>query len=624
MTWKNKYLSAVWGVLAVAALSLIPYASDPGLIKEPLMVMAAAVLVLASVKVDCVNAFDVLAVALLIRSLFFAHYHYDQWSVTNNILIALLFYVFGRWSERRLPAKMFYLFVWVVVVKSAYDLYFGKFWSISSFFVNRNIFAYLLIPILWYLAKLWRDGALRVKIFTTVTYMLEFSAFVATQSRGAFIGYSISIAVHGLVASFVEKRRLPLLKAALWMLAVCVVMLLALPSAWHNYGEIKRGVYGDSNSDSVEFHHKTSSEIRAWIWRSTIDSWRRNEFFGNGSGSAQYGMIKFQKPWTDDERDPFCSAWHSHSHYLEVLHDRGILGLSIEIILVVFSCVGWIRLGRNFLFGFAALMALILYDFVTEAAEYPTSIAVYWWLVGGGLRYFGDKKFIWHPGRVPRRMFVAALFVSALAGAASAFRPIMSDFCTGLASYSNAEKKKNEFYVQALLWWPDNPTAVYAIAMRQAQMQRFQMALVSLHHIDSVAPGLMYTPILRSQIYLAQGEFVMAEKESSDGILQYPYNESLNNVLLESLRLQGRCCEFLVKRNAVLATIRERFGQRLIRDESQLFQSQRLPLRLRIALPVWASDHAFQGYVTNSEFEIKKERQEYQRRVTELMLAHCP
>jgi len=618
----------IWTLLAAAPLALLP-AMDPGLVKWPLLAVALSLFVFAFVRPRTTHWTDVLFGLFFLFSLAHSHYYHDQWAVDLATCIAGLAYLLGRWKSREIPSWLVLAFSWIVGIRGVMDVFGGSIWAMGkpfqmpSFFVNRNLFAYLLSPLLWFTWMRLRQGTNRwQRAVWGTTFIFLFVVLVSNQSRGAFIGFLASIVAVGILAAATQASLRPLVKAAIGCGVAILASFLLVVSMQQNLAELLRGIHPQTNSHLPRnFHHKSSSEMRAWIWQSTISSWREAPLLGNGTGSTQYRIIQYQKPWLDDERSPYISAWHAHSHYLEVLNDKGVAGMAMEAMLLLVALWGLGNKGGNRA-GFAALVALAVHNCVAEASEYPASIAVYWGLIGYGIHLWAFKR----PGienRLANRAITIALPVIALMFAALAVHPIMADMRTRQALLTDDPLAKAKLYGEALSLWPDNPEALDALAVNQAENQDFGKAIATLDHLDSVAPGLKYTPILRSQIYYHAGNFQESERLSREAIVQYPYNASLQDVYLSSLGKQKKCPQFEAERQAFREQVLFLFLPRLALDSAKLFKwGNHLP-RSMITLPIWAPNDVQKRFQFVNTPNIAQDGRKFRQRLAYLEKQRC-
>lgn len=592
----------VWIILASSLLMLMP-TTDPGLIKWPLLATSLAIACTSWSRVRSIHWLDGLAIIVITFSFINAYEAHDRWAVDLATCIAGLSYMLWRWKPTGLfpPNWLVALFAFIIGLRGILDLFIGSIWNMGapyamiSFFVHKNMFAYILAPIIWFFGTHALDAKSKKRVIWLGMALFICFVLVSLNSRGAFLGFLVSLGVVGLVNSFKSRSIRPLLTSAAMMLMAFLASFLLMASMATNLGEIGRSVKVKSVEIPRNFHEKTSSEVRAWIWQSTLESWKESPLFGNGTGSTQYRIIKFQKPFLDADRNPYQSAWHAHSHYLEVLNDRGFVGLLLELALLFSALFGYSRRSDASFYGLGALSALAVHNIVAEASEYPASIAMYWGLIGGGIATLSNlSKESFKNNRISNIGKFAFPSLSILLSLL-AIRPVVADALTKQALQTSDQSRQLSLYANALDWWPSNPEALMALAVNQAENGRHKDALETLDRLDSVAPGLKYTPIFRSQIYLRSGEANTAEYWAKMAFSQYPYNISVHRSLITAYLMQGKCNELNMLKKEIFFQIDSIY----IPFYSQTIKPVPMWLGIRPAVPIptWAPHSAFDGYL---------------------------
>jgi len=618
----------LWLCLFAAPLALLP-ATDPGLIKWPLMAISASLAVFAFVRPKSVHWVDGLAGFSILYSLFHSSYYQDQWAVELASCIMGLFYILARWKQEELPSWVVLMFSWLVGFRGIWDFVDGSVWAMGkpfqmpSFFVNRNMFAYLLAPLIWYAWSQFRISSQRKWIWgMTFTFMLV--VLISSQSRGALLGFLASIIAVGVVFARERRSLVPVGKALAGFLAVIISCFLLIHSMQGNLMELGHGVKFARTELPRNFHHKSSSETRRWIWQSTVDSWRENPVLGNGTGSAQYRMIAFQKPVLDDEANPFISAWHSHSHYLEILHDKGLLGIVLELSLLCIAFVGWGRGRMDHFYGVGALSALTVHNIVSEASEYPASIAVWWALIGYGIMLWSQRQAKRYEIRLVNLSVRTVLPILALIFSLLAVKPVLADLKTREALDARDPAVSVQLFGQAIDLWPDNPEALYALAFNLAQSRDYSRAVVVLDHLDSVAPGVKYTTLLRTQISYHKGDYDSVIKMAHVALENYPYQRELQDVFLASLMKSGKCEELIATRQVFRMQMTRLFLARNHADSISFAKQGNRLLRSQVELPIWVPASVYREFIKVKAPKIAAEKMDFNQRIAKLDAYRCP
>jgi O-antigen ligase len=124
---------------------------------------------------------------------------------------------------------------------------------------------------------------------------------------------------------------------------------------------------------------------RANMWRATVDSWKSSPWIGRGPGAAQTLL-----------RSLYPNIFHPHNDYLRVLHDYGIVGLSLWVLgLVNLLRATWGARRRSDRLGlqearlhwaaFLALVALVLSMVTDNSMAYIFVMAPQGILIGTSL-----------------------------------------------------------------------------------------------------------------------------------------------------------------------------------------------------------------------------------------------
>jgi len=165
------------------------------------------------------------------------------------------------------------------------------------------------VPLLYFLARSVEHKWL--KRGTHVAMVLTAVAAIGTQSRGALLG----LAAMGFV--FFLKAKNKGLIAVLGCLAALLVLQI-MPEAWY------------TRMESIQnYEHDGSAMGRINAWRMAFNL-ASDRFLGGGFEAFRAEMFRIYAP------DP-ANVHDVHSIYFEVLGEHGFVGLSLFLLLIIFS-----------------------------------------------------------------------------------------------------------------------------------------------------------------------------------------------------------------------------------------------------------------------------------------------
>lgn len=190
---------------------------------------------------------------------------------------------------------------------------------VFSTFGNPNFFADFLVITWPILVCQW----LRTRKFwyLPLTALLLLDLY-ATETKGAWIGFTVSLSIFILVYSlfFVEGDVRRLLKRAAWIVGGVVAVLGAIV-----------GYYTHKRMQSVNFRTAT--------WESTFEMIETHPFLGTGIGSFKVIYPAFRRPVIFHIEDKSNTETdHAENEWLESWFDEGVLGFGIFIWLVFSTC----------------------------------------------------------------------------------------------------------------------------------------------------------------------------------------------------------------------------------------------------------------------------------------------
>ena len=234
--------------------------------------------------------------------------------LTSFVGLALLSTGMAQTSEVQGSIQMFFRYgIWCAAGAYAWCLWnygFGTYEMIGP----RSFGIAALLGVAWYASK-WRFGK-RGAFVLAALLLLEIGA---SLSRVALVA-SLVLLTLGRVSATV--------KGWLWGL---LTLGLAMVAFWWMFNSIEplrnHFLLGDVRLHMGDVGINVSG--RSSLWRVTYDSFLESPWVGKGAGSAA-NLV----------RDRFRTISHPHNDYLRVLHDYGIVGLSLWLL-------AWFRVLRQ-------------------------------------------------------------------------------------------------------------------------------------------------------------------------------------------------------------------------------------------------------------------------------------
>ena len=270
----------------------------------------------------------------------------------------------------------------------------------------------LLIPVAYALSA-GRGGWL-VKFFLFMTSACLTAALFASQTRGAYIGFMISIVVLFILTASFLKDEFGKNKKVIIALAVIIVVLtggffLAKKDAVQRIADII------SLKDD-------SARIRAALWKNTFYLIKDNPVFGTGAGNFYIKYPFYQaKSLAPDQfkQNEYYKSGHAHNDFIQYAAEYGIPGAGAMLFffgLIFYSGIRYLKrpekdgmLTAGILSAFAGLMVHAFFNFPFQII--PTA-ALFYALAAAAC--FAQGGFVLKP--VKTNMAVAALLAILAAG----------------------------------------------------------------------------------------------------------------------------------------------------------------------------------------------------------------
>ncbi len=238
---------------------------------------------------------------------------------------------------------------------------------VVSTFENPNVFGeYLIMMLPMTLALFLVEKSVEKKGVFTLAFGVGCLALIFTWSRGAWLGFLISMALYLIV---VNKRSI-----ALYLLG-----LAALPFAYPFFPESIR-----SRIESIGNMADSSTSYRVHIWEATWDMLR--DWWTTGIG---VGVGAFREIYPSYSLAGIETAPHSHNLFFQIFIELGIVGLIAFFAVIVVAarkCCSYLAHGsqrETKLISSAALVGLvaILAQGLTDHVWYNYRIFLMFWIV---------------------------------------------------------------------------------------------------------------------------------------------------------------------------------------------------------------------------------------------------
>lgn len=347
----------------------------------------------------------------------------------------------------------------------------------TSFFVHRNMFALMLAPALLLAAMHAREAKERwVRIGTSVILLLGAGLLLVGESRGALAGLFAGIA---LVVAYKPATAHPVAGwKRFWIVAGIAIVLLG---ALHQ--RVKQSVdEGLAVLRAEPITENVSQRFRPWVWAGSMRLWQESPWTGIGVGDFQHRIESTLDPWMDSHRDRRMKVGAAHSHWLQTLVERGVVGLLLELAACIAGIVLSLRRGNAWLAG--ALACIGVHALVAEGME-TTQCAVLWWFLLGCATH-GRGRLV--EGRRVRLTAVLGLVVLALP-LWSEGRRYIADRRIDAVAKTNVAFDQDSFQ-QWLDASPRSPALWHMAARELVRSGNLEGATVALEHLRAIYPSL--------------------------------------------------------------------------------------------------------------------------------------
>lgn len=254
------------------------------------------------------------------------------------------------------------------------EFYLGDLRRIGSTLGNPSFLAAFLaamIPLL--LVKTIAEWGSRKGILYGLTACTSLVVLFLTQSRSGIMAGTIGVLLFLAIHRTLSRRQIVLLAAVL--LGIPITILFLSPDLAHRFGGM--------------FDTGSTFGRRVPIWHAGIRAIADAPFFGHGLGSFEQVMVSYRPPdyWIHGSEDVVP---HAHNEFLEIGAETGTVGILLFIWLLVITGTRLLRLIRNgtewdrlMAAGLIAFISVILVDNLTNVSLRQAPVTLLSWLMLG-------------------------------------------------------------------------------------------------------------------------------------------------------------------------------------------------------------------------------------------------
>jgi len=223
--------------------------------------------------------------------------------------------------------------------------------------LNSNYLAMYLAPIfILTLAKIRRQVSVRVYFLILAALVVALTMYL-TQSRGIIIA-TIPALIYLMYNLFKQKTGMLKIGFVLFTLLFFIAGYLYYQPDWSDAGR-----------------KATSSNVRYYIWTTSLEMVRSNPVWGVGLSNYQTYFTNLTQDRVNYPEFIAPQALTAHNLYLQLYLTTGILGIVSFILLIVASLRG----AKNFIY-IAACIALLSYGLV-DTPYFRNDLAILFWLL---------------------------------------------------------------------------------------------------------------------------------------------------------------------------------------------------------------------------------------------------
>lgn len=279
-----------------------------------------------------------------------------------------------REEIRKQKTAYIILFMLGTLVSSVFAVYEGFVKGVQrpgSPLVGCNALGTILIFAIPFLLAVTMDSTLKKTIRTAALIILPLSltALFATQTRGAWLGTTLSLLVFAL-----RSRKT--------IIASIIILILSLAVLSQNptfMGRLSSITDITAEGDRIE------------MWQSTFKMIRDYPLFGIGGGTYSLVYPKYKLPTASEPNQPYA-----HNILLTIAVEFGLIG-AVLFSGVLYKCIrsGFILAKRNVLGHalFAGFCGMLLHQMV-DCTTYGLEIGGYFWIIASLMVCYGTRPSI--------------------------------------------------------------------------------------------------------------------------------------------------------------------------------------------------------------------------------------
>jgi len=199
------------------------------------------------------------------------------------------------------------------------------------------------------------------RIFPALSAFLMVAALILTQSRGALIAVGGVVLVAAYYLFSRRKGSRPAYQAIFW-----AALILFFTLTFYLF-----------RPDFADHERKaTSSNIRYYIWSTSLEIARHEPFFGVGLGNYQDYFTNLTKDRVNYPEYISPQALTAHNLYLHFYLAVGVLGLASFILLVISS-----RFWRTYDIAASAALITILFYGLVDTPFFRNDLSALFWII---------------------------------------------------------------------------------------------------------------------------------------------------------------------------------------------------------------------------------------------------
>ena len=474
-----------------------------------------------------------LALLALLLTIFKSVSIYDSFNYYFQLLAYFILFVISSqvvFAFRRL--KIFALSILgsgvILSLIGVYYYVFGEYYRFISTFFWPNPFAgYLLFALPISLGLLLEARERTAKLFSYTVSILLCSAFILTQSRGAYLSFILPLMI--LIWIFRKKPKKELLIKSIILLSgvlLLVNLLFCLNEDSFSFFFLARDRLADEKDVSLT--------LREDYWQGALDIFKNYPLLGSG-------LNTFKTVYPSYQKNPVSFSQYVHNHYLQMLAETGVIG-SLPFFLLFLS-IAWLGIklikinqsspGKTYaIFLFCGILGSLIHSLIDFDWYFSANFISFWILSGlvygfclneSKLSSTGNRnqnKGLWD------RILLAFLgilgLVLVLRGATQLLADWRSERAEKFQAENNLEKSLKEYRKSVIL--NPNPDYLRKTALILYLKKNLNQAATITQQAIRLSSRDSANYYLLGKIYLSQQDLQQAETNFQKAIKLNPFN----------------------------------------------------------------------------------------------------